>query len=235
MVGAVSASAVQRRAKSAAGPLGHRLWRPPRRVRRAAPGGSRRTGLDHRTRPVARCAGLYQDQPQPAAHPGDHHGGAPPRALRVVGRALSGPGWRLAVCSHPGPGDLHDRRCARPQVPPPGSCLRECPIRRCTGVEIPALAVQRLRPSSSALTCSWMRSKPRLPALLDCQGEAGGNAPTAVRRTHHDVLQLWWIREGQVGEAHPVILVPCNQVVAVPLVKPRQTQHGGDPFNFESG
>ncbi len=95
-------------------------------------------------------------------------------------------------------------------------------LRRQASVEIATFAVQSLGPvvARAHLKLDAVEAETAC-LLLGCQGETGCDAAASMRRPYQDILQFWWIREGQMGVAKRVALLPCHQVVAVTLVKSR--------------
>jgi xylitol oxidase len=72
---------------------------------------------------------------------------------------------------------------------------------------------------------------PRASFFLGSLVERGGNAAPAVRHTYRHVLQLWRIRQREIRMAQWLLVFPGDQIEAVTLIEPRESQHRSDMIN----
>jgi hypothetical protein len=63
-------------------------------------------------------------------------------------------------------------------------------------------------------------------------GQSRGDAAPAILRAHGNILELRRVGQGEVCMAQGLITLPCDQVVAIPLLESGETEHGPDPLDL---
>lgn len=108
-------------------------------------------------------------------------------------------------------------------------------LRRHTHVVITAPTVERL--------CRFVRDGNGHPDPIESAGagfflgrcvECGGNPESAMHRSNRDVLQLWGIRQCEVGMPNWFGSLPSHEIEAIALIKPGESQHGSYAFDVSS-
>ena len=99
-------------------------------------------------------------------------------------------------------------------------------LRRYADIDVPRAAVQSLRPLVVGANGEAQAIETPCPRFLfGRRREDRRDATSSVLRSHGNVLQLRGVRQSQVCMPERLVMLPCHEVKAVPLVKAGEAEN----------